>query len=322
LFGSLPAPEEIDATVRSRLADSLMHIVDRAGTRLTVDETRFKNAVSQIRGGRQDPGVFARYYDLVSLLMANRLASASSMLDDLLDRATRPVQFEILPYDKQRLGPDYDRFPQLLFAEFSHVNPMDQPAAPRAVEAISAVQDAIQIISQVDPAICREIESLLVRIYLAQTSAAPNAKRFAGATSFLIWGASFANIDVYRTRWQAAQFLVHEVTHALLLGLNCDDPLIRNSPAESYNSPLRTDPRPMDGIFHATLVCARLAAFNRSWLHEGLLEGSDRAASEAAYVDNKSRFIEGLAVIDRHGKLSDQARSLVDDAGQALLVCN
>ena len=55
-----------------------------------------------------------------------------------------------------------------------------------------------------------------------------------------------------------------------------DEPLVQNAPDESYHSPLRADDRPMDGVFHATLVCARLADFNRAWLNSGLAKGAER----------------------------------------------
>ena len=131
-------------------------------------------------------------------------------------------------------------------------------------------------------------------------------------TSFLVWGASFINIDFYRTRWDAVQFLVHEITHGLLFGLSFDEPLVQNAPEESYRSPLRSDPRPMDGVFHATLVCGRLADFNRAWLDSGLAKGTDRESSRKAVADNLRFFRDGVAVINKHAKLSEQARQLIE----------
>jgi hypothetical protein len=55
------------------------------------------------------------------------------------------------------------------------------------------------------------------------------------------------------------QMLAHESSHNLLFGFSADESLVENSPEELFPSPLRMDPRPMDGICHATLagkVCA------------------------------------------------------------------
>lgn len=52
--------------------------------------------------------------------------------------------------------------------------------------------------------------------------------------------------------------LTHETAHALLFGFTLGENLTLNDPAERYASPLRRDPRPMEGIVHATFVLARM----------------------------------------------------------------
>lgn len=220
--------------------------------------------------------------------------------------------FTIVPYTRQRLGPDYERFSRLIFAEYSQTNPMQSPSDLQSAASRRTLEEAIEIISRVDPVIHSEIEALLRRIYLATANKDPSAKRFGGVTSFLVWGASFINIDFYRTRWDTVQFLVHEITHGLLFGLCFDEPLVQNAPDESYRSPLRADNRPMDGVFHATLVCARLADFNRAWLDSGLAKGADRESSSKAVADNLRFFSDGIEVINKHGKLSEQGRQLIE----------
>jgi hypothetical protein len=320
LFGDIGDPQDIDAVVRAQLADSLAHIVSKAANYLEVDRGRFDVALEQIRTRKQDPGVFARYFDLIFAVQANRFADATTLLAELIERASRPVSFAIVPYTRELLASDYDRFPELLFAEFSSANPMASPSQSQSAASTQMLGEAIAIVSRVDPGIHDEIDAFLARIYLASANKDPLAKRFGGVTSLLIWGASFVNIDYYRTRWDAVQFLVHEITHSLLFGLSCEQPLVRNAPDEGYKSPLRADPRPMDGIFHATLVCARLAAFNKAWLDSGLIEGDDRGRSEEAIVRNSHALRDGLAVVDEHGKLSEQAHHLVDRSRLGLSV--
>ena len=320
LFGGLGDPRDIDAAVRLRLGRSLAYILRKAKGRLDIDTVRVDAALQNIRTRKQDPGVFARYYDLISAITSNRIAEANVLLEEIVVLAEGPAaSFMIVPYARQRLGPDYERFPRLIFAEYSQTNPMHSPSDFQSVASARMLEEAIEIISRVDPVIHGEIGALLRRIYLATANKDPAAKRFGGVTSFLVWGGSFINIDFYRTRWDAVQFLVHEITHGLLFGLSFDEPLVQNAPDESYRSPLRADDRPMDGVFHATLVCARLADFNRAWLDSGLTKGADRESSKKAVADNLRFFGDGVDVINKHGRLSEQGRQLVERSCIGLL---
>ena len=173
--------------------------------------------------------------------------------------------------------------------------------------------EAIEIISRTDPDIHREIEAFLVRIYLAATARELCREGLRWRDLALHVGLILHQRRCFtRTRWDAMQFLVHEITHSLLFGLSIEEPLVRNAPDESYKSPLRSEPRPMDGIFHATLVCGRLADFNKVLLDRQIVEGNDRERSIAAVADNLRLFRDGVAVINRHGKLSKKGRLLLD----------
>jgi hypothetical protein len=312
ILGDIGNPRSLDAAVRRRLASSLAYIFGKVEGRLEMKKDRCEAALEHIRTHRQDPGVFSRYYDLIFAIKANQLEVASTLIAELLERAAKPVSFAITAYTRENLGSDYERFPRLVFAEFSQANPMKAPSEEAAAAAFEVLREAMDVISRVDPTIYGEIDGLLVRIYLAASSNEPEAKRFGGVTSFLVWGGSFMNVDAYKTRWDAVQYLVHEITHGLLFGLSADQPLVLNPPAESYKSPLRADPRPMDGLFHATVVCARLAAFNQAWLESGLMQAGDRAKAEPLIKDSKQKFEDGLATVNEFGKLSDQARHLID----------
>jgi hypothetical protein len=319
LFGELGKADGADAAVRAQLAASLAHIHDRAKGQLQLDEACFQAALGHIRAHRQDPGIFARYYDVVFAIGANQLEKANSLLNEIVERASAPVHFEIIPFSEEQLGEDFERFPRLIFAEFSSVSPMVSPSRAQARASVQAMQEALDIVAEIDPAIRSEIDQLLARVVLAAPNPDSSARAFGGVTSFLVWGASFANIEHYKTCWHLVQFFVHEITHALLFGLSLNEPLVKNAPEESYRSPLRADARPMDGIYHATLVCGRLADFNKTWLNSGTLAKADREACEKAVANNLARFRDGLDVIEECGQLSDRARKLISRARESLL---
>lgn len=314
LFENLQTPATIDARVRAQLADSLAYIFGEAKDRLEVHDQRFHSAVEQIRLRKQHPGVFARHFHLISAINGDQFSTANALLEELIDLACSHVSFEIVPFAKEEIGSDYERFPELLFGEFSNVNSMASPSPRQSAESTKAFREAMAIILRVDKRIDDEIHRFLSRLYLAVGNKDPLAKPFGGVTSLMVWGGSFVNVEVYKSRWDAAQFLVHEITHSLLFGLSCDELLVLNSANEHYKSPLRTDLRPMDGIFHATMVCARLAAFNRDWANSGFVDLGDRDRCEKAAVSNAERFRDGVAVIRQHGELSELGRRLVDQS--------
>ena len=87
-----------------------------------------------------------------------------------------------------------------------------------------------------------------------------------GASSFSLWGALALNSEAHPDWWQYIPRLIHEYSHNLLFGIARNEPLVFNDPEERYESPLRQDLRPMDGIYHALFVSAREALAMRAIL--------------------------------------------------------
>lgn len=200
-----------------------------------------------------------------------------------------------------------------MFAERPGASPALPPQGAFAAAA-ARLREARAIIAAVDPAIDREITGLASRIYVAVPN--PQSPRpFAGVTSFMVWGATLVNCTAHQTVPLMAEFLVHEITHALLFGLAVADPLVLNSADEAYASPLRKDPRPMDGVFHATIVCARLVEFYRAWLASGVPVDTAFASSRTA--DLAFRFDDGHRLVGEHGRLSPAGRDVHALAAEA-----
>jgi hypothetical protein len=79
---------------------------------------------------------------------------------------------------------------------------------------------------------------------------------FDGASTFYLWGAVFTTIEG-KSPVDLAQTLAHETGHLLLFGSMLGRPLVENEDDERYDSPLRRDPRPMEGVVHAAYVMDR-----------------------------------------------------------------
>ena len=93
-----------------------------------------------------------------------------------------------------------------------------------------------------------------------------------------------------------------------------DEPLVTNPLDERYSSPLRADPRPMDGVYHAAYVLARMH-YASSRLHSsGILDQDDSAIVASRIKGYGSLAADGLATIRRHGRLTDMGEAILRGA--------
>ncbi|MCB1474675.1 MAG: hypothetical protein H6883_14870 [Rhodobiaceae bacterium] len=312
------APNEnakaLDQAIRERLADSLRYVFDKAAERLGLDLAQCAAAVDSIRQHRQMPHVFACYYQLVFAIKQNRLDQAASLARELLATAGQNPNFAIEPYDRETLGEDFDRFPALLFAEDGGNRRMSGVGPELFAQAKDRVVAALDLLSASDPQSHQEILDLWCRLYVARGSDRPDALSFGGVTSFMVWGAGFMNGEAFTSVWSTGQFLIHEITHALLFAISTSAPLVMNPLDKSYKSPLRPEPRPMDGIFHATVVCARMVDFNRMCIDRNLLDGGARDDMARQLPELERRFNDGVELVRREGLLSERASLLIDQS--------
>ena len=89
---------------------------------------------------------------------------------------------------------------------------------------------------------------------------------------------------------------------------------MRNPDDRLYPSPLRADPRPMDGIYHATYVSARLCWAMRRLSEESGLDSETRMAAKTAAEADMRNFAAGHAVVVEHADLTETGQALMVEA--------
>jgi HEXXH motif-containing protein len=164
--------------------------------------------------------------------------------------------------------------------------------------------DAWQLLDRAAPALAAETRLLAREIVAAEGGRTKEGMVFDGASSFLLWGAILLNVSTHKTRLALLQALVHESGHNLLFGLCADGPLVENDDAERFGSPLRVDERPMDGVFHAAYVTARMHMAVKALLDSGVLHGEEREEAQRDLALHEKGFAGGLATVRAHGRLT------------------
>ena len=303
---------ELDRLTRLALSESLQRLQARARAMLPA-EIDIGEACRQIQHARACPGAIAAYYDLVPALQAGRREEAAACWRRIAARPVIPAELLAIPFTPEVLGEDAGRFQRLLSVGWHAPEIFAVPGAAEIESFKATVPAALELLSAVAPAWLAELESLLVRIYGAMPTGAAG-QGFAGASSRLVWGAVFVNIARNDSRVPLLATLCHEASHQLLFGLSLHAPLTLNPPEQRFASPLRSDPRPMDGVYHATFVAARLSLLYSLLRNHTDLTAPERALAASRVPEMRRRFEQGRAIVDAEGELSPLGRELLDAA--------
>lgn len=298
----------LDRRMRQRLVDSLRHIAQRAGRHL--DFTGLDTACDRLLRTAVDPLVFGAYYDLVFALEDGRLDDARACLAEVLAAAPVAGSARGIALGDPRSDAGAARYVRLLDTDPDMPFDVAPPPQAGAAGAQSRIGEALALLDALHPALAEELRSLVHVVVLAAPGPGMEECTFDGASSFMLWGAVMLNVEGQATALDMLQALVHESGHNLLFGLCADGPLVENDDAERYASPLRADPRPMDGIFHAMFVCARVHAALDVLLASGGLAGD--VARQAAH-DRESHlrsYRDGSRIVAGHGRLTGLGRAV------------
>lgn len=303
---------KIAANVNRRLAESIGAIVAAmpVSSGRSADWLTIADRIAP--GGTPGAPVFATYHELVAAVERDDVEAAAVLLDAISAGVDRPVgpfaiSWEDVPEDDRRLylrALNADPTTPLAFA------------APEAAVAAAAIRLASTAVAELDhaaPDIAAEIRALLTQIVFAAGTAGPDS-RFDGATTFYCWGALFLNAEEHHSLADMIDGLAHESAHALLYGLTLGGPLVTNPVSERHLSPLRRDPRHLDGIFHATFVSARMHYAQDKMLAGGRLTPEQTENVQKGRATSAAAFGAGLRTLRDHAHFTALGRELIDSA--------
>jgi len=294
----------VDLAMRQSLADSLAYVGSAIAGVIDYDPALLANLVNGLQQGwRYPPSTFGLYCELVLALDEGDNNSATALLRELLQEQPQQQDWQILALENPAVAPQAARYLRLMDTDPDNTIAM-LPPAPAVTAAFTArFMDAWRLLGAAIPELAAEISALVSQLILVQADTSAKYQ-FDGGSCYMLWGGLFLNAASHTSNVALVEVLAHESAHLLLYGFACKEPLVYNDDATLYPSPLRSDLRPMDGIFHATYVSARMHWAMSRLLASGFLDETARAQALQARRSDMENFLAGYAVVGRHGDLS------------------
>jgi HEXXH motif-containing protein len=283
--------------VRAAFVESLAAVADaldvRGGPRADL--------LARVAAAPVAPAVFGVYTELVEAIYAEDLDATADLSKQLFAPGFgSAAEQRIVNLSDDDLGAGQaDRYRRLVDED------QEYGAALRAVDrmqiepAAARVREGLALLDQAEPELAGEVRALIREVVLVET---PADGIFNGASSFHLWGALFLNPAAHPTRIEMCEVLAHESGHAILFGMSLGEQLVKNEATARYASPLRSDPRPMDGVVHATYVLARMYYTMTRLLASKLLTDEERTLATARREQHGQGFEDGLVSLDANAE--------------------
>jgi len=301
----------LDVAMQHELASSLDHLISACAVEAPGIGSALMPPRALLAAGQSlPPRAFGLYFQLASSLFDGNESAAQWAAARLSEMAPRQPGLLMQGWGSEesaaleallalRMGDDVQQFAAV------------SQATTRCFTAL--VNEGLALIQAGVPELHGEITSLLSEMLFAQAPAGA-VMEFDGASHYQFWGLLLLNPAHHRTPLAIAEVLAHEAGHSLLFGLTVEEPLVLNGDEELFVSPLRPDPRPMDGIYHATFVSARMAWAMEALADSGLLTNAEQRQARSEAAKDRENFSRGWQTVRQHGRLSATGLQIMENA--------
>lgn len=317
-FPNFQQANELDKKIRLSLADSLIHIANQSESKLDFDFNRLLPIIKIIQSGARFPSsTFFIYAQLVLAIIKQEKVQAINFLNQLCletplsENDSEPCR--ILSFSDPVHLPNHSIYLAAMNADPNINFYMGAPAEELAQEFKHRIQSGYRLMKKIMPALAQEFQVLVSDIVVV-VGDDKAAYQFDGGSSYFLWGALFLNANSHQNEVMMLEVLVHECAHILLYACASEEALVENPDDELYPSPLRHDPRPMDGIYHATFVSARMHWAMQQLIDSGYLRESDKKIAIQARNEDTKNFWLGYKVVSEHGRLTRTGQEIMNAA--------
>ncbi len=302
----------LDSRMRARLADSLSYIAAEMDGEIQIPR-QLESFLQNLAAGPVSPAVYGAYFDLVLALERGDRPGGTTLLNEIVTAPIPAPGTAIVGIGDPSSQTVAGRYQRLINTDPDIHLTLKPPSPATETAAKSRLKAAFELLERGFPALAAELAVLLREIVLAVNAENVRAT-FDGASSFMLWGAIILNAEIGDTPIALIEGLAHESGHNLLFGLCADGPLVENDDYDRFPSPLRADPRPMDGIVHAAYVIARMHQAVHTVLTADLLDSAQATLARQNLRNHAAAFQRGIDTIDQFGHLSALGQELMSGA--------
>ncbi len=305
----------VDVAVRLNLGRSLRSLYERVAPLVSYDPQQLKTLLDTLGHGPVRPAVFGTYTDLVEAVLSGDAEAAQKASDQLLELLAPCPATRIVTLTSADLGPGQPERYARLVDDDPEQRIFIEPVSDKTV-ATSAIAGALSLIEASAPSLASEIQAIVHEVVMVEPGRSLETgelARFDGASTLYLWGAVITRIG-NKSRVDLAQTLAHESGHLLLFGLTRGKPLVDNAYDELYESPLRADARPMEGLVHAAYVIARMHYTLDCLLQGGKLTTEEEDCARQQLAQHELSFRTTLPTIERGARFSSDGAAIFDGA--------
>jgi hypothetical protein len=308
---------ECRARVLARLAGSLAHIAKQVDGTIPFDPEGLRVMTNDLCSGtRQKPELFAYYFQLVASIQADDHEQAERCLHQIA--SLRPPMNE-KPVLRRFSATTMSAVEMTLLRRHISVASLDGAELLTLEEGAgqtraAQIDRAMSRLASFAPGVHAEFGETIGEIILASGSTNSFGYTFDGASSLEYWGAILINVSTRKSDLEVIEMLAHEAAHNVLFGLSPTQFFVTNLETERYSSPLRPDPRPLDGIYHATFVLARMHYAISALIENGGITSQERAEATDMLQRSAGNFHDAKAILDRHASYTGPGAAIMSEA--------
>ena len=311
---SVDRATKIDQQLRDKLIGSLEYLAGYLTSATWDRSNTLAQALVELKTKPVSPWVFGIYAILVQNASHEEPDVARQNFDSLIAAITTPPPSKtMITMADIGLSDTHRTVAQTLFDTDPARPFLPQPPTSQEFDACCLeIKSALALIKNADPDLAAEMNVLVRLFLLAVPEGLQPSQGFNGASTFFLWGATLINARPERGIIGMVDLLIHEASHLLLFGLVSGGPLSKNDPNKLYNSPLRTDLRPIDGIFHAAFVSTRVHLSMQRMRNGGMVPADLLTALDKSAKTKKAAALSAVDLLHNELDATPEGQEIFD----------